>query len=90
MTDQSILLKHEVVKGILQFSPNKHLIHIYPKDLLLIHDWIVVHKIIDTAPGNITKNWLCEIPGFHEDEFPFVVCSGYETANLINVKTGTI
>ena len=30
---------------------------------------------------------MCKMPGFDEKEFPFIVVSGNETFNLINVKT---
>ena len=86
----SIFMHYEVIKAVLEFSPDKFLVHVYPTKLLVMHDWEVVRAIIDPAPGNITKNWLCPLPTFDEDDFPYVVCSGYETCNIVNVKTGTI
>ena len=85
---ESLFLHFEVVKSVLEFAPDKLLVHVYPRDLLVVHDWTVTRRILDAAPGNITKNWLCPLPTFHEEDFPFVVSSGYETCNLINVKTG--
>ena len=38
-------------------------------------------------PGNMQKYWIIPLPGFDEETFPFVVSSGFETLNLINVKT---
>ena len=65
------------------------------KDLLIVHDWIVVKKglIEDPRAGNIEKFWMEPLPGFQyekigdQEEFPWMVCSGKESINLVNVKT---
>ena len=37
-------------------------------------------------PGNTDKFWLEPVPGFDVETFPFIVSSGHESLNLINVK----
>ena len=64
------------------------LVAIDPADMLLIHDWKVVRIIQDQNPGNKDKCWISPIPGFDEETLPFLVCSGSQSFNLINVKTG--
>ena len=52
----------------------------------MIHSWQVVKNIVDPNDGNTNKYWMKTVPGFDENEFPFVVCNGWEAFNLINVK----
>ena len=85
----SMLLKKTIVKGMLEFAPNKLLVHIYPKDMLVIHNWDVVHNIVESNPGNNTKNWFFTMPQFNIETFPFVITTGIETSTLVNVRDGT-
>ena len=55
---------------------------------MVIDDWTVLHTIVDPVPGNNTKDWLSLLPSFDVETFPFVVSSGKNTFNLVNVKTG--
>ena len=59
-----------------------------PSDLLVIRYYQVIHVITDAFPGNIQKDWLCTVPKFNTGSFPFIICSGVKTYNLVNVKTG--
>ena len=34
--------------------------------------------------------WLCPMPNFDVDDFPFIISSGRESINLINIKTYSI
>ena len=56
------------------------------RDLLIIQDWKVISQIIDPEYSNTQKYWIEALPGFDENEFPFVVCSGWLTFNIINVR----
>ena len=86
-SQNSLFIKNEDVSSIFEYSPNKMILLVYPKDLLLTVDWQVVKRITEQSPGNTQKFWMCKMPGFDEKEFPFIVVSGLETFNLINVKT---
>ena len=59
-----------------------------PKDLMIIDDWTVLHTIVDPVSGNTEKFWLSPLPSFDLQTFPFVVSSGNNTFNVVNVKTG--
>ena len=84
---QAILLKQFIIRSLVEFSPNKILAHYYPNNLLIIKDWEKVHYIDCSAnPGNVDKLCLVPMPGFDEENFPFIVSSGHESLNLINVK----
>ena len=37
-----ILITKEVISAVLEFTEGKMLIHVVPRDLLVIHDWVVV------------------------------------------------
>ena len=52
------------------------IIAIEPADLLLIKDWNKVRIIEALNQGNKRKYWITPIPMFHEEEFPFLICSG--------------
>ena len=55
-----------------------------------MHDYQVVKRIQESNVGNNDKYWFCALPGFNEVEFPFIVVSGFESFNLVNVKTGNM
>ena len=71
---------------MLEFSANKIAIHLAPTDILIAHDWKVVHLIRDTNQFNIDKHWIALLPDFNENTFPFIVFSGNGSFNLVNVK----
>lgn len=60
------------------------------QDLLIVVDWKVIYEIGDNAPGNTEKFWHIPLPGFDIETFPFLMTSGKESYNLINVKDGTM
>lgn len=86
-TVNSVLLKKENVRAILEYALNKMLVHVSPKDLLIFHDWECVKLISEPSIGNIQKHWLCPFGDFDVESFPFVVTSGGESFSLVNVKT---
>ena len=77
----------EYVRGICEFAKNQLLVHIEPTGLFIVDHWKVTHEITDPVAGNIQKHWLSVLPKFDLETFPFIVCSGYKTFNLINVRT---
>ena len=54
-----------------------------------MQDWKVIHEIAEQDVGNTDKNWQLPLPGFHMEDFPFLISSGKESYNFINVKDGT-
>ena len=49
----SIIIKGVNVVSLLEFAQNKHLLHLDPTDLLIIHDWVAVNDVIkEVHPGN--------------------------------------
>ena len=65
--------------------PDKMIISIYPTDLIIVEDWVDAKLIVRNSAGNIWKHFFLPIPDFNEETFPFLVCSGRENFNLINV-----
>ena len=80
------MLDKEYVRALLVYAHNQMLVHVEPTDLLIVSDWKVTQLIKDPDSGNIQKFMLMPLPGFDKDTFPFVVCSGGKSMNLINVK----
>ena len=62
---------------------------VHPNELLIVDNWKVTAHIQDQNPANIGKYWLHTMPGFDEENFPFLVCSGDATFNLVNVRDGS-
>ena len=85
-----MFLDKEEVAAVLEFAPDKMLLHIAPTDLLVTHNWKVVSRIDDPNVGNIQKYWFCELPNFNAETFPFVLVTGVESFNLLNVKTSAM
>ena len=88
LKNQSILLKKEDVYAVLEYALNRLLAFIQPTDLLVIDSWQVAHRIEDPSKTNIQKCWLAPLPGFDHESFPFVITSGAESYNIVNVKEG--
>ena len=74
---------------MVEYAPNKLLITTYPNNNMIVDDWKAVHLVVHdgSIAANTQKFWLAPLPGFHEKDFPFFVCSGLEKVELINVKT---
>ena len=60
----------------------------FPTDLLIVENWIKKQIIPEDNVNNTSKQWFSKFPGFEEKSFPFLVCSGKESFNLINVDLG--
>ena len=81
----SILLKNELVSNTLEYAPNKMICIVFGIQLLIIHEWEMVKILEDTNLGN-NHYGLYTMPGFHIDSFPFLVCTGRGSINLVNVR----
>ena len=79
-------MKNEVVGSILEYVKDKMLVHVTSRDFLVVQNWQVVNSIHDPDFGNTLKLWLAPLPGFDEKTFPFVIASGWQSYNLINVN----
>ena len=84
-----MLLKNEGVYSILEFAANRMIISVQLTDFLIAHDWQVVNCISDRNLGNTQKCWMALLPGFDQETFPFIISSGFESFNLINVNEYT-
>ena len=62
------------------------IVHVSPADLLLIVDWRLYSYISDEHKGNHYKTWFAPLPDFNVETFPFIVVSGRESFNLVNLK----
>ena len=88
--NQSLVITQEQIKSILEYAKNKFLVHTATTDLLVIENFCVVHKIKESVPGNTSKHSLLPMPLSGAKTSQFVISSGIESVNLINVKRGTI
>ena len=84
------MLMREEVLSLIEYERNKLLVHICPKDLLVIHDWRSVRLIVEPSPGNVSKFLLMKMPTFNVETFPFLICSGRQSLNLVNIKEFSI
>ena len=82
----AMLIGHNQVQSICEYEENRMVITLKPHDVLLTDNWVVLKRIEDLKEGNTQKNWIGILPGYHRERFPFVVCQGRETFELINVK----
>ena len=62
---------------------------VHPNELVVVHNWTVRARIPDLNPANISKYWIQPMPRFDAAKFPFLVCSGEATFNLVNVRDFT-
>ena len=50
-----MLIANELVYAVEEFAQDKMIATVTPKDVIIIHGWQIVNRIIDAAPGNIQK-----------------------------------
>ena len=70
---------------MVQYAKDKILVHISERNLLIINNWQVVKFLDEPNDSNTNKYWMKPVPGFHETEFPFIICNGWEHFNIVNV-----
>lgn len=73
----------EIVRGVL-------LIYIFNKDLLLVQDWKVIRRLVDSDLGNIDKYQMLPFPDFDFDSNPFIITPGLKGLNIVNLQTGNM
>ena len=73
---------------MLEYATNKFVVHVLPANLLVVHQNAIIKTIAEPNLNNNEKNLLMLIPDFHEEQFPFIVSTGNETLNLVNIRTG--
>ena len=71
---------------MLQYGKDKILVFVRERDLIIIHNWKVVRVIEEEDESNTNKYWMRPIPGFHEIDFPFIICNGWNHFSIINVR----
>ena len=81
-----MLIKNEYVRSVLEFATNSMIIHVLSTDLLIAKDWRVIGVIKETESENINKFMLLPFPSFEAEEFPFILCAGRTSLNIVNVK----
>ena len=86
--NNSIELRDEGVQAVHEYAVGKMIVSIVFTDLLLVHNWNPYRYISRVEPGNCQKFFFEPLPNFDEEKFPFLLCSGYESYTLINVKEG--
>ena len=81
---------NESVYSLHEYAEDKIMIALQMTDLLIIDKWHTLNVIQDPRAGNVEKFWIGQLPGFEikDYKFPWLVCTGKESINLINVITG--
>ena len=80
----------EQIWSILEYAKKKYLVTNTKGHLFVIENFCVVHKIKETVPGNTDKVSLLPMPLSGAKTSQFVISSGKESVNLINVERGTM
>ena len=88
INETQILLKGVLADSLFEYAEDKMIIAMDPCDLLLIDNFRKVRIVQDLNFNNSRKYWICPMPDFDLIKFPFLVCSGSQTFNIINTMTG--
>ena len=73
---------------MLEFAPNRLALTLVPTDILIVENWSQSRLIQDPDTHNQLKRWISPLPGFDVETFPFLVCAGLASFNLINIQEG--
>ena len=86
--ENSMLLRKEIVQGLTEYATGKMIIHVNSTNLYIIEDWKNVKHINEPNVGNNQKYWLCPMSSWFDiEKTPFIIVSGSESFNIVNVKT---
>ena len=84
-----MILHNENIYAVYEFAKDKLIAYSNKSnDLLVMHEWEVIHVISDSKIRNTIKHWIRPLQGFNAEKLPLMLCSGNESYSLINVKTG--
>ena len=84
-TDSVVIKDDEKVEAILEYAENKMILSL-STDMVLLRNWQVVKVLNKLSQGNFNKHYLMPAPEFDEKTFPFIISSGREFFNIINVR----
>ena len=82
-----LLQTNETINYVMEYAPNKFVAHALPASILVVYKQKVIRRIDDPNLKNSEKNLLMLIPDFNEEKFPFILSTGNETLNLVNLHT---
>ena len=85
--ENSTLLRKEIVQGVTEYAPGKMIMHVNSTNLYIITDWKNVKHI--NEPNVETTEVLAKPNVFlvRHRENTFIIVSGSESFNIVNVKT---
>ena len=61
--------------------------HLYNTDLLIVYNFEVLHRVVESDLGNNDKFQILPLPGYDPETLPLVVMSGRKSLNILNMKT---
>ena len=79
------MIENEKVEAIFEYAENKMIVSL-SIGMAFIHNWEVVKVLQKLQLGNFNKHFIRPLPEFHEETYPFLICSGREFFNLLNVR----
>ena len=85
LEDHSALIK-QTVDGVKEYEEDKIIITVNPATIVIIENWLEYRFVDDKKEGNDQKYFIAPLPLFRHT-FPFIVCTGYESINIVNIKT---
>ena len=85
--DHVTLFGFSGVQSICEYAENR-MIATSKHWFAVIQDWKVIRSFKDSDASNVDKWCIAPLPGFNEATFPFFVCSGRTSYNLVNMKEG--
>ena len=88
--DNSLIIRQDYVEAIYEYATDKMIVHLRPKDLLIINKMQVCKRIEEDDPSNVCKYQMTTLPNFNEDILPFIALSGGKSLNLLNLAKGTM
>ena len=85
MENESILIRHEVVYFMVEYAKNKIFLTVQQTWMFLLDDWVRIRCIKESDSQNL-QQYAFLVPGFNEENFPFIAVCGKENLSLFNVK----
>ena len=84
-----MLIVDKKVVSIVEFAEDKIMVHISLKDLLVVINWEVVHRVTVSILFQLEHCLI--LPEFnYEDNFAFFLSFGTDRYDLVNVNTGSV
>ena len=86
LAKESILVKDTGARYMIEFAENHLMVTVNPNHIVILEEWVMMRKILDTNLSNDKKYFAFQLPGFDKKKFPFIAVCGSANLGIVNIR----